>query len=252
MDAIKEEILTKETISEMIENTEQFIAKAQKTNSILTNKLHILPTGDFLWQQQFAVSYARTCRGFVNIFEIVGTNVDNVQNDNWLDMFLLAKDMLPEHFKQIQNNLEKYLSQKQTVSCIKINDTIFVDLSDIFQIAIAKNLCYFSGCNFFWPARIEEWNIDLEFIGLYEKLQKIVVQKELPLQISILNKRIKREDAPGWYKDYFDVRIEIVNIENRKKLVVDKENMIVLVDELQRLSRIGMLFGKCVVAKQIF
>jgi hypothetical protein len=62
------------------------------------------------------------------------------------------------------------------------------------------------------------------------------------IRIQPLSKNYKREDTPGWFKNYFDLSFKLTNVKKGQEIRLDKEELKILLGELKSSSRFQRLF----------
>ena len=84
--------------------------------------------------------------------------------------------------------------------------------------------------------------MNFEAQGLFNKINNVIAQKNLPIRVEIIRKNYRRDDAPGWKKDFFDIRFDVINFFKDRHLVLDQDELKELINELESMNFFKKIF----------
>ena len=242
-------------IRDIVENTEAFIRQVQESDSVLNNTIEPYPDLNYVQQlKQFALSYYWTGSKIVNIFEVVGTAHPDYIGATWITMLRLGKRMRSINLPLLQENPAYYFkvtdAKLPEMNYTRINDKLYISGEGNHRTAIAKALFAFLGLQNFGAVKYEEYQVDEEALSLYTEASQILAHKAI--QIQPLSKNYKREDTPGWKKDYYRLSFRLTNVKKDREIRLDKEELKILLGELKSSSRFQRLFKPGKYGKFLF
>jgi hypothetical protein len=225
-------------IRDIVENTEAFIRKVQESDSVLNNTIEPYPDLNYVQQlKQFAVSCYWTGSKIVNIFEVVGTADPDYIGSTWITMLRLGQRMAI-NLPLLQKNPAYYLNvaddKLPDMHYTRINGKLYISGEGNHRTSIAKALFAFLGLQNFGAVKYEEYQVDEEALSLYTEASQILAHKAI--QIQPVSKNYKREDTPGWFKDYFDLSFKLTNVNKGQEIRLDKEELKILLREIEHSS----------------
>jgi hypothetical protein len=212
-------------IRDIVENTSAFIRKVQDSDSVLNNTIEPYPDLNYVQQlKQFAVSYYWTGSKIVNIFEVVGTADPDYIGSTSITMLRLGQRMAI-NLPLLQENPGYYFNVTDNklpeMNYTRINSKLYISGEGNHRTSIAKALFAFLGLQNFGAVRYEEYQVDEEALSLYREATPILAQKAL--QIQPVRNNYKREDTPGWKKDYYNLSFKLTNLKKNREIMVNKE-----------------------------
>lgn len=173
----------------------------------------------------------------INVFNVIGSRDCNWVNRNWKDIVMYGKRAQENAILLVQNP-SYYLEKKikmPSMSYIKIGSDIFVDNDGNHRTALAKLL--FTKINRVQLDNVEvkDYKIDFKFKQLYEELYQIYFKKRV--KFIIIKTTIGRDDGIAWYREFYSLRLKIVNQVNNKTLLLENaDEMDMFKRELQNKS----------------
>jgi len=69
----------------------------------------------------------------------------------------------------------------------------------------------FLGLKNFGAVKYEEYLVDEEALAIFQEVNRIIREKALPVDIQPVKENYKREDTPGWKKDYYRLSFKLFN-----------------------------------------
>jgi hypothetical protein len=242
---VTEKAKVQKLIQEIVNDTEAFIAKVQAMDSVLNNTIEPFPDLDLL--KQFAVSLYWTGEKIVNVFEVIGTADPDYVDATWITMLRLGKRMRSISLPLLQENPEYYFSladKSPDMHYTRINSKLYISGEGNHRTSIAKALFAFLGLQNFGAVKYEEYQVDEEALRIYQDVSRMIRQKVLPIDIRPLKENYKREDTPGWKKDYYRLSFKLVNYKKDREIVINKEELKILGQELAQATFLKKIFSR--------
>jgi hypothetical protein len=202
---------------------------------VLNNTIETYPDRDIL--NQFAVSCYWTGSQIVNVFEVVGTAHPNYIGATWITMLRLGIRMRSINLPLLQENPGYYFDTGDKVPDMhytRINGKLYISGEGNHRTSIAKALFAFLGLHNFGAVKYEEYLVDEEALSLYTEATPILAQKAI--QIQPVSNHYKREDTPGWKKDYYNLSFNLTNFKKNREIMLDKEELKILLREIEHSS----------------
>jgi hypothetical protein len=241
---------TNSLIREIVEDTDNFIARVQESDSLLNDEIEPYP--DVKSLERFAVSCFWSGSHVVNPFEVVGTAHPDYIGATWIKMLKLGKRMKSINLPLLRDNPGYYFNYEDKapeMHYAKINGRLYISGEGNHRTSIAKALFAFLGMQNFGAVKYEEYQVDEEAINLFEEASQLLARKALPIRIEPVRENYKREDTPGWKKDYYKLSFRLTNYRKNQEISVGKEDLKILLREidssswLQRILRQGRYGG---------
>jgi hypothetical protein len=242
---LTEKAKVQKLIHEIANDTEAFIAKVEAMDSVLNNTIEPFPDIDSL--KPFAVSCYWTGTKIVNVFEVVGTAHPDYIGATWITMLRLGKRMRSINLPLLQENPGYYfdISEKSPeMYYTRINDRLYISGEGNHRTSIAKALFSFLGLQNFGAVKYEEYQVDEEGLRIFQEVGRMIREKTLPIDIRPLKENNKREDTPGWKKDYYRLSFKLVNYKKDREIVINKEELKILGQELAQASFWKKIFSR--------
>lgn len=225
-------------IREIADNTDAFIRKVQESDSVLNNIIEPYPENiDHL--KQFAVSRYWTGSKIVNVFEVVGTAHPDYIGATWVTMLRVGKRMRSINLPLLRENPGYYFTTEEKAPDMhytRINGKLYISGEGNHRTSICKALFAFLGRQNFGAVKYEEYQIDEEALSLYQEVSRLLALKAMPIQIQPVAANYKREDTPGWKKDYYRLSFRLTNFKKNQEITIDKGELKVLLQELDGSS----------------
>jgi hypothetical protein len=220
-------------IRDIVENTEAFTRQVRENDSVLNNTVEPYPDLNYVQQlKQFAVSCYWTGSKIVNIFEVVGTADPDYIGSTWITMLRLGQCMAI-NLPLFQENPAYYFNVEDKLPDMhytQINGKLYISGEGTHRTAIAKALFAFLSLQNFGAVKYEEYLVDEEALNLYTKATRILTQKAI--QIQPVSNNYKREDTPGWNKDYYNLSFRLINLKKDREIMLDKKELKILLREI--------------------
>lgn len=232
-----------ETIEAIAGDTEAFIRRVQESGSVLNNTIEPFPE-NIEDLRRFAVTAYWSHAQIVNVFEVVGTACADFSGATWITMLRLGKRMWSINLPLLRENPGYYFelsSKEPDMHYTRINGRLYISGEGNHRTAIAKALFAFLGEQNFGAVKYEELWIDEEAMRLYGEAQQLILQKRLPLRLEPRRTALKREDTPGWKKDYYNLAFRLANAKTGKEQVLSTDQLREFCRALDSSSWLGRL-----------
>ena len=219
-------------------NTDEVIAKIKQQKDCLLNN-PILPMPDFSELLKFAVYHYWSYCESVNVFLVVGTDYSKFQGMSWIDLLNTDKKM-QANLRLLMSNPDYYFSTDKKIPDIyfvKIDDEIYVSEDGNLRTAIAKVLFYFTGNSVLHGIDYNEFRFDHEMFNLFEELKILIAERRLPMEVIPVKKTVKRDDTPGWMKEYYENAFKIKDYKTKTETLLNKKQAKEYLDKLKKKSR---------------
>jgi hypothetical protein len=221
-------------IRDIVENTEAFTRQVQDSDSVLNNTIEPYPDPSYLQQlKQFALSHYWSGSEIVNIFEVVGTAAPDYVGATWITILRLGQRMAI-NLPLLQENPAYYFNvtddKLPDMNYTRINSKLYISGEGTHRTAIAKALFALLGLQNFGAVKYEEYQVDEEALSLYTEATPILAQKAI--QIQPVSNNYKREDTPGWNKDYYNLSFRLINLKKDREIMLDKKELKILLREI--------------------
>jgi len=219
-------------------NTDEVIAKIKQQRDCLLNNL-ILPMPDFSEIEKFALYHYWSYSESVNVFLVVGTDHSEFHGMSWIDLLNTDKKM-QANLSLLMSNPDYYFSTDKKIPDIhfvKIDDEIYVSEDGNLRTAIAKVLFYFKNNSVLHGIDYNEFRFDHEMFNLFEELKTLIAERRLPMEVIPVKKTVKRDDTPGWMKEYYEIFLKIKDYKTKTETLLNKEQAKEYLDKLKRKSK---------------
>lgn len=242
--AMVEQPAVQDLIHEIAGDTEAFIAKVQASASVLNNTIEPYPDIDAL--KPFALSYYWTCSKIVNVFEVEGTAHPDYIGATWITMLRLGKRMRSINLPLLKENPGYYFEtsdKSPEMHYARINGKLYISGEGNHRTSIAKAFFSLLGLQNFGAVKYGEYLVDEEAMGIFQEVSRLIREKALAVDIQPLKENYKRDDTPGWKKDYYRLSFKLVNYKKDREIVIDKNELKILGQELAQATFFKKLFG---------
>lgn len=175
----------------------------------------------------------------VNVFRVVGTKHQEYAGKTWLELLYSGKRM-PHNLLYQERNPNYYL---ETIP--RHPDMHFVTLDGLnyyvgsdgnHRTCIARFMFAETGETYLHAVKVEHFDIDFDFYNAYLALDKYIRQNQIPIDVEVHTKTVKREDTAGWKIDYFEPIVLIKHWDSEDtKLARNKERLIDIFNALKRV-----------------
>lgn len=239
-------MINHEVIKQIVQDTDAFIRQVQESDSVLNNTIEPYPSGiDSL--RQFAVSHYWSDAEVVNIFEVVGTAHADYIGATWISMLRLGSNMQSVNLSLLRENPGYYFDLAKKVpdmNYTRINGKLYISGKGNHRTSIAKALFAFLGLQNFGAVKYEEYLVDEEALRLYQETSRLLVQKAMPVQLEPVKTISKREDTPGWKKDFYSLSFRLANVKTGKEKFLSKEELRDFYRALENISWFSRITGR--------
>lgn len=157
----------------------------------------------------------------INVFNVIGSRDCNWVGRSWKDIVLYGKRAQENAFLLVQNPFY-YLERKNkspSISYLKIGSDLFVNDDGNHRTAFAKLLFLKINRIQLDGVEVKDYKIDFRFKQLYDELYQIYFKKRV--KFIIIKTTIGRDDGIGWYRDFYSLRLKIVDLTNNKTLLLE-------------------------------
>jgi hypothetical protein len=191
------------------------------------------------------LSYYWTGSKIVNVFEVVGTAHPDYIGATWVTMLRLGKRMRSINLPLLQENPGYYFDTTDKypeMQYARINGKLYISGEGNHRTSIAKAFFAFLGLQNFGAVKYEEYQVDDEGMCIFQKVSRMLREKALPIDIRPIKENYKREDTPGWKKDYYRLAFKIVNYKKNREIVINKDELKILGQELTQATLLKKIF----------
>lgn len=243
-----------EIIAQIAGDTETFIRRVQEGGSVLNNTIEPFPA-NIEELRQFAVTAYWSDAQVVNVFEVVGTAHADYIGATWVTMLRVGKRMRSINLPLLRENPGYYFDmakKEPEMHYTRINGKLYISGEGNHRTAIAKALFACLGEQNFGAVKYEDLWVDEEALRLYGEAQQLVLRKGLPLHLKPQRTALKREDTPGWKRDFFSLSFRLANAKTGQEQVLSTEALREFcramdasswLGRILRLGRIGKFLG---------
>lgn len=235
-----------EIIEQIVGNTDAFIRQVQETDSVLNNVILPFPE-DFNAMRQFAVTEYWSDAQIVNVFEVVGTAHADYIGATWISMLRLGSNMQSVNLPLLRENPGYYFDLAKKVPDVNytlINGKLYISGKGNHRTSIAKALFAFLGLQNFGAVKYEEYLVDEEALRLYQETSRLLVQKAMPMQLEPVKTISRREDTPGWKKDFYSLSFRLANVKTGEEKFLSKEELRDFYRALENISWFSRITGR--------
>ncbi|MEM3362602.1 MAG: hypothetical protein QXG16_04800 [Candidatus Anstonellaceae archaeon] len=207
-----------EISSYIARNPAKIVILKKNDPSVLTEVIKPFPDIDFL--KQFATSYYWSNSESVNIFDVVGNACQEYQGFSWLSLLSVGKKM-SHNLSLLATNPWYYFEQKKKepeMRYTKVNDEVYVSGEGNHRTAICKVLFYYVGHTVIYGITYDEYKIDYALLNSFCKLNTLLRDKFPYIELKLIRINTRREDAPGWYRNYYEHSLLLVNHKKNKQI----------------------------------
>ncbi len=231
-------------ISRLSQSTSDIILEVKIQNCVLNNAIEPFP--DLKSLEPFCVSYYWCNSESVNVFQVIGTAHPDYIGATWIDMLKLGKRMSLNLGLLAQNPIYYFESKKKEpdMNYTKINDKIYISREGNHRTAIAKALFYYTGDTVLHGIDFQEYKIDFSLKENFEKLKKLLFAKFPYIEAKIERKTVKREDTAGWFKEYYEITISLINHKKNKTHSIKPSVLNTVLQKLNSLNFWKRLFSR--------
>jgi len=220
-------------------NTDEVIAKIKQQKDCLLNN-PILPMPDFSEIEKFALYHYWSYSESVNVFQVVGTaHPDYNTGITWIDMLRVGKRM-QLNLGLLLSNPDYYFSTERKIPDMqytKIDNDIYISGEGNHRTAIAKVLFFLTGNSILHGINYNEFRFDHEMFNLFEELKILIAERRLPMEVTPVKKTVKRDDTPGWMKEYYENFLKIKDYKTQTEILLNKEQAKEYLDKLKKKSK---------------
>lgn len=232
-----------EIIEQIAGGTEAFIRRVQESDSVLNNTIEPFPA-NFEDLRRFAVTAYWSNAQIVNVFEVVGTAHADYIGATWITMLRLGKRMRSINLPLLRENPGYYFDlapKEPEMHYARINGRLYIGGEGNHRTAIAKALFAFLGAQNFGAVKYEELWINEEAMRLCAEAQQLILQKRLPLHLEPRRTAIKREDTPGWKKDFYSLSFRLANARTGQEKILSTDELREFCKALDTSSWLGRM-----------
>lgn len=175
-------------------------------------KLKVLDDRQFKRIERFSKSDYWCSGTSVNVHDVLGTMHPDYAGNTWLNLLKYGKRM-NINLRLLNENPGYYrdTADKPNMEFIKINDEIYIGDDGNHRTCIAKFLFFFEGITTLNGVTVKEYIIDEAFESAFNKFQKIIETKRLPIKAEIYRELVHRADTACWKRDTFQLKALISN-----------------------------------------
>jgi hypothetical protein len=148
----------------------------------------------------------------IKIQDIVGTVHPDYAGRSWLYLLNNGKRMESVNLPLLAENPVYYYEKalkKPTMEYIKIEGNKIFIIEGNHRSCIAKFLSNYqdlTGLRELHGVSLKAYNIDILFKGYFDVLGMLLRKTGKYYSLSVEKTALSRDDAPGWYKEYYDLK----------------------------------------------
>lgn len=175
----------------------------------------------------------------IDVNEVVGTEHPDYAGKSWLNLLRNGKRM-SINLPLLADNPGYYFetNPKDPPMYFKlVNGQLYIGGDGNHRTCIAKFFLHYQNVSRLGGVTIDEYVIDYDFKNVYERCVMMIHQKRLPLRYKIIRKAVRREDASGWMKEYFDISAIITNSSTYVQYEMDAVTMNSFLSESENFFR---------------
>ena len=238
----------KEIAKYIAENKEKVIQEIKNKKSHLNKKIEPYLSPD---EESEIIKFAHykywSNSECVNVFYVTGTAHPGYIGLTWIDMLQAGIRMDSVNLPLLKENPDyyfEYLKKQPDMHYTKINDKLYISGEGNHRTSIAKVLFYYTGDEKFGGVIYNEYKIDFSLYEKFKELSDYFFYSRKPIKLILHKRTVKREDNPGWYKEYYDLRVEIFNFEKNKNIIIPLAQIIELEKEIKNAGFLDKFFKR--------
>lgn len=213
-------------------------------SSVLTEDMKPFP--DLEKVEKFITYHYFSNSESVNVFDVVGSTCKDYQGFTWLSMLNMGKKM-SHKLSLLASNPWYYFEQKKKepeMHYTKINDEIYISGQGNHRTAICKVPFYYTEHMIIHGITYEEYRVDFDLINEFSKLNALLFKKFPHIEIKTIRNHTKREDAPGWYRDYYNTSFLLINHKKNKQIEIASSEINSIYEDFLKINRFNKFFLK--------
>lgn len=190
-------------VEEVINNTElygyEYIEEAPNINDFR----------EYIYEEEY-ISNAT-----INIFDVKGSTHPRYIGNKWKDLLKIGIRM-HINLSLLEKNPFYYLNENPkfpTMYYSMFNDELYLTGDGNHRTAIAKVFFHYLGKEKLKGVNLTKYSIDFDLKKKIDELKDLAFQKGIALNVKIDREKIIREDAEGWHKDRYHLKIYVNNKE---------------------------------------
>jgi len=161
-------------------------------------------------RKPFAISHYWNHSASINPFHIIGTDHPDYQGETWEWLIQNGKRMTInlDLYEQNKGYYQETLKKVPPMYYISMNGhDWYVHGDGNHRSCISRFHNHLFGESALHGVSISDWRINQQLFDTYYDMKELIMNRNLPFILDVQRKTRKRDDAPGWQKEYFETNI---------------------------------------------
>ncbi len=187
--------------------------------------------------RQFITSSYWSDQASINIIDVCGTAHSDYAGMTWRE-FLSKGRRMEGNIGAFKRNPNYYtdaaIKRLPSMHFLRQGSKTFIGEDGNHRTCIGKLYLYSLGHAYIHQVTLIENSIDWPFYELYRRLDAVAGEK---WHISARRESTRREDGPGWKRDFFETNVQVVDRAQRSQWSWNREQLDAELPELEAVSR---------------
>ena len=186
--------------------------------------------------QKFVVSSYWSDQASVNLGDVCGTMHPDYAGMTWREFLSKGRRMAGNQDAFRRNPgyyTDAFIKRVPSMHFIRRDGKTFVGEDGNHRTCIGKLYFYNSGNVYIHQVTLIEQTVDWRFYTLYQRLAAV---RPDSWRIDIRRENNRREDGPGWKRDFYDIRIAISDLNHKDHSRTDRWDCAELAEKLPKLE----------------
>lgn len=175
--------------------------------------------------RQFVVSSYWSDRASVNLGDVCGTMHPDYSGMTWRE-FLANGRRMDSNLAAFGHNPDYYTDatrdRRPTMYFHRIDGKTFVMEDGNHRTCIGKFYFYGLDCPYIHRVHLIESVVDWAFLDLYRRLLVVCPASS---QVTVTRETVRRDDGPGWKRDWFATTVRVADTKNNVSTARDYESL---------------------------
>lgn len=216
----------------------------------LTKRIEPLTSSMLEDHARFAVEEYWCGKDSVNVFDVAGTAHPDYQGMTWLE-FLKNGKRMSVNLRLAGTNPDYYFEQElknPRMYYIRLDGKLYVGGDGNHRTCVARAMFHLLPDGG-WRTNlhgvdVREYKTDQALRIACEALAAALEAKELRhVHVKPVREAVRREDAPGWSREYHDLVVEVTNTRTAESLRLDMDQALDLLGDVKAHSWTRKFFG---------
>jgi len=174
----------------------------------------------------------------INIFDVKGSTHPRYVGYKWKELLKIGIRM-HLNLPLLEKNPFYYLNEDPklpTMYYSMFNNELYLTGDGNHRTAIAKVFFHHLGTADLTGVNLTKYKIDFNLKKKIDEVKNLALQKGIALNVRIDRKKISREDATGWHKDRYQLKIYVNNKE------INSKEISLLIEDLKKYNWFYKMF----------